>query len=166
MGPPGETTFRGTLTEEKAEEDAFVGKKSSFFDTKAALMRDGNEYEPPFGLRSVESISVRRLNVLDSFYCDEDDADVDDDDDGERDGERREESARTTAKAKKSARAEWWIQKHRVAIEFDRSVFYVETNRERFVGVSRGREVFSEFDSNVRRPIENVHLESNFVRER
>lgn len=105
MGPPGETTFRGTLTEEKAEEDAFVGKKS-FFDTKAALiMRDGNEYEPPFGLRSVESISVRRLNVLDSFYCDEDDADVDDDDDGERDGETREESARTTAKAKKSARA-------------------------------------------------------------
>lgn len=103
MGPPGETTFRGT-TEEKAEEDAFVGKKS-FFDTKAALMRDGNEYEPPFGLRSVESISVRRLNVLDSFYCDEDDADVDDDDDGERDGETREESARTTAKAKKSARA-------------------------------------------------------------
>ena len=105
MGPPGETTFRGTLTEEKAEEDAFVGKKS-FFDTKAALiMRDGNEYEPPFGLRSVESISVRRLNVLDSFYCDEDDADVDDDDDGERDGETRKESARTTAKAKKSARA-------------------------------------------------------------
>ena len=92
------------MTEEKAEEDAFVGKKS-FFDTKAALMRDGNEYEPPFGLRSVESISVRRLNVLDSFYREEEEEDDDDDVVDNDDGETREESAnRTTAKAKRSAR--------------------------------------------------------------
>ena len=120
MGPPGETTtLRGATTTTKEEEEEEEEKaledddfaSSSFFggggqSSKGAFLRDdGNEYEPPFGLRSVESISVRRLNVLDSFYCDEDDADVDDDDDGERDGERREESARTTAKAKKSARA-------------------------------------------------------------
>ena len=112
MGPPGETTtLRGTTTkeeEEKAlEDDDFAS--SSFFgggqSSKGAFLRDyGNEYEPPFGLRSVESISVRRLNVLDSFYREEeedDDDDVVDDDDGET----REESAnRTTAKAKRSAR--------------------------------------------------------------
>lgn len=118
MGPPGETTtLRGTTTttkeeeeeEEKAlEDDDFAS--SSFFggggqSSKGAFLRDdGNEYEPPFGLRSVESISVRRLNALDSFYREEeeDDDDVVDDDD---DGETREESAnRTTAKAKRSAR--------------------------------------------------------------
>ena len=68
----------------------FVGGQSS---SKGAFLRDGNEYEPPFGLRSVESISVRRLNVLDSFYREEEEDDDDDDVVDDDDGETREESA-------------------------------------------------------------------------
>ena len=66
------------------EDDDFAS--SSFFgggqsSSKGAFLRDdGNEYEPPFGLRSVESISVRRLNALDSFYREEEEEEEDDDD--------------------------------------------------------------------------------------
>ena len=85
MGPPGETTtLRGTTTKEEEEEKALEDDdfaSSSFFgggqSSKGAFLRDGNEYEPPFGLRSVESISVRRLNVLDSFYREEEEDDPD-----------------------------------------------------------------------------------------
>jgi len=42
-----------------------------------------DEYEPPFGLRSVDCISVRRLNVLDAFF--KDDGDDNDDDDRNKD---------------------------------------------------------------------------------
>jgi len=46
----------------------FADEKNSFLQRQQTTL---DEYEPPFGLRNVESISVRRLNVLDAFYDDD-----------------------------------------------------------------------------------------------
>jgi hypothetical protein len=56
---------------------AFADEKNSFLQRQQTTLTD--EYEPPFGLRNVDSISVRRLNVLDAFFND-DDSDDDDHD--------------------------------------------------------------------------------------
>lgn len=47
---------------------AFADEKNSILQRQQTPL---DEYEPPFGLRNVESISVRRLNVLDAFYGDD-----------------------------------------------------------------------------------------------
>ena len=59
----------GEATTTKAAKENKLKKRETLTD----------EYEPPFGLRNVDCISVRRLNVLDAFFKDDDD---DDDDDG------------------------------------------------------------------------------------
>ena len=57
----------GEATTTKAAKENKLKKRETLTD----------EYEPPFGLRNVDCISVRRLNVLDAFFKD----DGDDDDD-------------------------------------------------------------------------------------
>ena len=59
----------GEATTTKAAKENTLKKRETLTD----------EYEPPFGLRNVDCISVRRLNVLDAFFKDDDDDDDDDD---------------------------------------------------------------------------------------
>ena len=58
----------GEATTTKAAKENKLKKRETLTD----------EYEPPFGLRNVDCISVRRLNVLDAFFKDDDDDDDDD----------------------------------------------------------------------------------------
>ena len=60
----------GEATTTKAAKENTLKKRETLTD----------EYEPPFGLRNVDCISVRRLNVLDAFFKDDDGDDGDDDD--------------------------------------------------------------------------------------
>ena len=55
----------GEATTTKAAKENKLKKRETLTD----------EYEPPFGLRNVDCISVRRLNVLDAFFKDDDDDD-------------------------------------------------------------------------------------------
>ena len=52
----------GEATTTKAAKENTLKKRETLTD----------EYEPPFGLRNVDCISVRRLNVLDAFFKDDD----------------------------------------------------------------------------------------------
>ena len=51
----------GEATTTKAAKENKLKKRETLTD----------EYEPPFGLRNVDCISVRRLNVLDAFFNEE-----------------------------------------------------------------------------------------------
>ena len=51
----------GEATTTKAAKENTLKKRETLTD----------EYEPPFGLRNVDCISVRRLNVLDAFFKDD-----------------------------------------------------------------------------------------------
>ena len=55
----------GEATTTKAAKENKLKKRETLMD----------EYEPPFGLRNVDCISVRRLNVLDAFFKDDGDDD-------------------------------------------------------------------------------------------